>query len=221
MAKGVKILYTGLECTGKTTLTKDLEDAMVIGVDNKPYPYSIPHYEIREYDGIVDFKKTLVEKIKSYKEKKGKLPRTVILDTVTKMYELIYLWAEENYKGFDVHNAISKDTLRLNSVLENMLINKGINLVIVAHVQFDQNTGRFVVPATGKFKDSGSWLSVVDEASYIHILGTERMISHNEVKFPCRSTVDGMKTTPVDKYDINEHMSMLEAKASDHADNLL
>jgi hypothetical protein len=221
MSKGVKFLITGLENSGKTTMTSELEDAMVVAIDSKPYPYNIPHYEVREFLGVTDLKSTLVEKIKAYKAKFGKLPRTVVLDTVTKLYELVYLWAEENFKGFDVHNAISKQTLLVNAMLDKLLIDKGINLVIVAHVQFDQNTSRFIVPATGKFKDSGSWLSVVDEASYVHVLGTERMVAHSDIKFPCRTTLKGMKTQRVDDYNINGHISKLEQLATSKADNVL
>jgi len=223
MSKGIKILYTGLENTGKTTLTSYIEDAMVIGIDSKPYPYAIPHYEVREFHGVVDFKNTLVEKIKAYKEKFGKYPKTVVLDTVTKLYELIYLWAEDNYKGFDVHNAISKSTLQLNGMLDKLLVDRGINLVVVAHVQFDQNTNRFIVPATGKFKDSGSWLSVVDEASYVHVLGNERWISHKEIKFPCRSTLgqDLPDKDLLSNYDINEHIKALTNVADKKAENAL
>ena len=146
----------------------------------------------------------------------NKLPRTVVMDTVTKFYELIYLWAEDNYKGFDVHNAISKNTLMLNSVIETTLIDKGINVVIVAHVVYDQNTGRYTIPATGKFKESGSWLSVVDNASFIYILGNDRYIAHTELKYPCRSTIDMPKSELVDKYDINEHISRLEEASNEN-----
>jgi hypothetical protein len=221
MVKGVKLLITGLENTGKTTMTSDITDGMVIAVDGKPYPYNVPHYEVREYLGVTEFKATLVEKVKSYKAKYGNLPKTVVLDTVTKLYELIYLWAEENYKGFDVHNAISKQTLLMNAMLDKLLIDKGINLVIVAHVQFDVNTSRYIVPATGKFKESGSWLSVVDEASYVHILGTERMVAHSDIKFPCRTTLCDMKTTRVDDYMINDHITQLEERADHKAKNSL
>jgi len=196
---------------------------MVIAIDSKPYPYNIPHYEVREFNGVVDFKNTLVEKVKSYKEKYGKLPETVILDTVTKLYELIYLWAEDNYKGFDVHNAISKATLQLNGMLDKLLIDRGINMVVVAHVQYKEATNRFVVPATGTFKDNGSWMSIVDEASYVHVLGNERWISHKEIKFPCRSTLGSelKEKDLLSKYSIRDHLGWLKDVAGKKAENTL
>ncbi len=221
MSKGVKLLVCALESVGKTTMTSKLEKSMVIAIDSKPYPFNVPHYEVREFNGVIDFKNVLIDKIKVYKEKFGELPKTVILDTVTKLYELIYLWAEDNYKGFDQHNAISKATLQLNSMLDKLLVDRGINLVVTAHTQYDINTNRFIIPATGAFKNSGSWLSVVDNAVYMYILGTERMVAHNDVKFPCRTTLDGMKSGRVDDYDINEHMKELEDMSGDIQQNLL
>ena len=221
MSKGIKLLITGMENSGKTTLTSTIEDGMVVVVDAKHYPFKKPHYRVDEYEGIVDFKNTIINKIKSYKTKHGKLPRTIILDTITKMYELMYMWSEENFKGFDKFNAISRETLMLNKIIENTLIAKGMNVVIVAHVQYDQNTNKYVVPAVGKFKDTGSWLSVVDEASYVHILGNDRYISHKELKYPCRSTLGIEESQLLSTYNINDHIAKLESNAVENEAEVL
>lgn len=221
MGRGIKLLITGLENSGKTTLTSKIEDAMVVVIDDKKYPYKVPHYKPSEYNGIVEFKNELVEKIKTYKEKYGEVPRTVVIDTVTKLYELMYRYAQANFKGYDVHNSISNDTLSFNSLIENLLISRGINVVVAAHVQFDQNTSRYIVPATGQFKDTGSWLSIVDEASFIHNIGTTRYIAHSDLKYPCRTTLSGMLTQTIDEYDINKHIKDLEAKADDAEEMVL
>ena len=221
MSKGVKLLINALESTGKTTLTSNIENAMVVAIDSKPYPYSIPHYEFREFNGVVDFKNILVEKIKAYKEKYGKFPETVVIDTVTKLYELIYIWAESEYKGFAIHNAISSSTLQLNTMLDKLLVDRGINLVVTAHVQFDVNTNRFVVPATGQFAKSGSWMSIVDNASYLFIQGNERWIAHKDLQYPCRSTLDLKAKDLLNNYDVNEHISQLSKIADKTAGNAL
>ena len=215
MGQGSKLLICGLENSGKTTLTSNLEEVMVVQVDNKRYPFNVPHYRVEEYKGIADFKNTLVEKLKAYKEKYGKRPRTVVFDTVTKLYELMYKYSQENFKGFDIHNSISNDTLAFNTLVEKLLIQNGVNVVVTAHVVHDENTSRYVVPATGIFAKTGSWLSIVDEASYIYTQGNERWISHSELKYPCRTTLDLKKAEPLSQYDINEHMKALEAKADD------
>jgi hypothetical protein len=211
MSKGIKLLLSGKENSGKSTLTSKIDKALVVVVDAKTYPFSKPHYRIDSYDGIVDFKNTLIAKIKAYKEKFGELPKTVVIDTITKMYELMYLWSEENFKGFDKFNSINRETLLLNNVVEKTLIEKGINVVIVAHAVWDEGTNSFVIPAMGQFAKSGGWLSVVDNASFIYVLGHDRYIAHKELKYPCRSVLDNIQDSELlDKYDINEHISRLE-----------
>lgn len=221
MSKGIKLLITGLENSGKTTLTSKIDKSMVVVVDEKRYPYKVPHYKPSEYEGIVEFKNELIDKIKAYKEKYGEVPRTIVFDTITKLYESMYKYAQANFKGFDVHNSISNDTLSFNTMMENLLIDRGINVVIAAHVVYDEATSRYVVPATGQFKNTGSWLSVVDEASFLYNMGSQRYIAHSELKYPCRSTLDKMASTPVDDYDINKHIEMLEAKADDAEEMVL
>ena len=221
MSKGVKLLITGLENSGKTTVTSQLEGAMIVVVDEKRYPFNVPHYKMGKYEGLVGFKNELIAKIKSYKAKFGKNPKTVVIDTVTKLYESMYLYANANYKGFDIHNSISTDTLAFNTLLENLLVANGINVVIAAHVVYDESTARYIVPATGQFKNTGSWLSVVDEASFLYVLGNERWIAHTEIKYPCRSTLDLKPAEPVKAYDINAHIKSLEAKSNDAEANEL
>ena len=219
--KAVKLLISGQESSGKSTLTSQIDDSMVIVVDGKSYPFNKPHYRIDEYNGIADFKNILITKIKAYKAKYDELPKVIVIDTITKMYENMYIWSQENFKGFDIFNAINKDTLYLNKVIESTLIKKGIDVVIVAHATYDESTGRYVIPAKGEFKNTGSWMSVVDEASFLYTLGQERYIAHTELKYPCRSTLDLVGSEPVDKYSINDHLNKLREKATETESNVL
>ena len=213
-----KLLITGLESTGKTTLTSNLDKALVVSVDGKAYPFSVPHYRPEKYNGLQQFKDELVVKLKAYKAKYGERPRTVVFDTVTKLYENMYKYAQANFKGFDIHNTISTETLSFNDMVEDLLISNGVNVVITAHVVFDEKTSRYTVPATGQFSKSGSWLSLVDNASFIFVQGNTRMIAHTELKYPCRSTVDMDKVQKVDDYDINKHIEKLEKSQGENSE---
>ncbi len=219
--RGVKLLIVGLSNSGKSTLTSNIEKSMFIAVDGKAFPFDNPHYRVDEWNGIVDFRNTLVEKIKSYREKYGELPKTVVLDTVTKLYEHIYEYCQDNYKGFDQFNALIRETLALNKVIESTLVNKGINVVVVAHATFNQGTNNYEIPAKGQFAESGGWLSVVDNASFLYVLGNERYIAHKELKFPCRSTLDLPDSEMLFKYDINKHIEMLQNQANKSESNVL
>lgn len=213
-----KLLITGLESTGKTTLTSKLEKALMVSVDGKAYPFARPHYRPEKYSGLPNFKNELIQKLKSYKAKYGERPQTVVFDTVTKLYENMYKYAQANFKGFDVHNTISNETLSFNDLIEELLIANGVNVVIIAHVVYDEKTSRYTVPATGQFKNSGSWLSLVDNASFVHVQGNTRMISHTELKYPCRTTVEMDKVQKVDDYDINTHIAKLEKSQGDNSE---
>ena len=216
-----KLLITGLESTGKTTLTAGLDKALVVSIDGKTYPFAVPHYRPSQYNGLALFKSELIDKLKAYKAKYGEKPRTVVFDTVTKLYENMYKYAQLNFKGFDVHNTISMETLSFNDMIEDLLISNGVNVVIAAHVIFDEKTSRYTVPATGQFKNSGSWISLVDNASFIFIQGNTRMISHTELKYPCRSTVDMEKSQKIDDYDINQHIEKLEKSQGENDEFVL
>ena len=216
-----KLLITGLEATGKTTLTAGLEKALVVSVDGKTYPFKVPHYRPSEYTGLVNFKAELIEKLKAYKAKYGEKPQTVVFDTVTKLYENMYKYAQKNFKGFDVHNTISVETLSFNDMIEDLLIANDVNVVITAHVIFDEKTTRYTVPATGQFAKSGSWLSLVDNASFIFVQGNNRMIAHSELKYPSRTTVDMEKVQKLSDYSINDHMAKLMVSQDENAEYTL
>jgi len=218
---GVKLLISGLANSGKSTLTSKINNAMVVVCDGKAYPFKVPHYRVDSWDGIVDFKNTLVSKVKAYKEKTGSLPETIVIDTVTKLYEQIYIWCEDNFRGFDKFNNLVKETLALNSVVENVLLAKGINVVIVAHAVYNSETNSYEIPAKGQFRESGGWLSVTDEASFLYVLGQERYIAHKELKYPCRSTLDIPDSEPVSGYDINKHIQMLVDNNTESEDMVL
>ncbi len=219
--RGIKLLLVGLSNSGKSTLASKIEESMFIAVDGKAFPFDNPHYRVDEWNGIVDFRNTLVTKIKAYKEKYGKLPKTVVLDTVTKLYEHIYEYCQDNYKGFDQFNALIRETLALNKIIESTLVNKGINTVIVAHATQNNNTNNYEIPAKGQFAESGGWLSVVDEASFLYVLGNDRYIAHKELKYPCRSTLDIPESEMLSKYDINKHIGLLEEQADKSEVNTL
>jgi len=217
----VKLLVVGESNSGKTTVTSKLEKALVVSIDGKTYPYKVPHYRPATYSGIENFKNEMISKLKSYKEKYGERPQTIVFDTVTKLYEEMYKYAQKNFKGFDVHNAIANDTLSFNDLIEDFLIANGVNVVIIAHVVWEKDTNSWVVPATGAFAKSGSWLSLVDESSFIYKQGNSRMISHSEMKYPCRTTCDMPVKEKIDEYDINVHMKKLMDKQSENAEYTL
>jgi hypothetical protein len=156
----IKLLVSGFENTGKSTLASKVENAMVVNYDRKEYGFSLPHMNVTKYDGIdthIDF---INEKLAIYQDKLGKLPETIVLDTVTQFYSTMQQHNNDRYKGFDVHSNNNKDTLALNAYIEDVLLANGVNVVIVAHTVYDSDTARHIIPASGQFAKAGSWISV-------------------------------------------------------------
>jgi len=208
----IKLLISGFENTGKSTTASKISNAMVVNFDRKEYGFAVPHMNITEYNGIDGLIDTINEKLGVYQEKVGKLPETIVLDTVTQFYSTMQAYNDNNFKGFDIHKNNNRDTLNLNAYIEDVLIANGINVVIVAHTIFDADTARHIIPATGQFGKAGSWMSVVNEAIFIEKKSGKFIIHQRSMKHPCRTTLDGLEdAVESDKYDINDHIAKLTA----------
>ena len=208
---GIKFLVSGVERSTKTTTTSKIKDALVISIDNKKYPFKVPHWNANEYVGMEHFKKTILDKIDKYKEKFGKLPKTIVFDTVTVLYSKINEYANKTKSGYEIHSLINKETLDFNSFVENTLVFNGLNVVIVAHTIMDGETARYIIPASGAFAKAGSWLGTVDNAIYIGLKGNQFYVYHKDLKYPCRSVIDELpEAQPAKEYDINKHIELME-----------
>jgi len=207
----IKLLISGFENTGKSTTASKIEDALVINFDRKTYGFPVPHVNITEYAGIDALIDTINEKLGAYQEKFGKLPKTVVFDTVTQFYSTMQAFNENQYKGFDIHKHNNRDTLNLNAYIEDVLIANNINVIIVAHTVWDEATARHLIPATGQFSKAGSWLSVVNDAVFVEKKSGKFIIHQKSMKHPCRTTLPNIEDSiDADKYDINEHIKKLE-----------
>lgn len=208
----IKLLISGFENTGKSTLASKIDNAMVVNFDRKEYGFPVPHMNITEYSGIDHLIDTINEKLGVYQDKMGQLPTTVVLDTVTQFYSTMQAFNDNNFKNFDIHKNNNRDTLNLNAYVEDVLIANGVNVVIVAHAIFDPDTARHIIPATGQFGKAGSWMSVVNDAIFIEKKTGKFIIHQKSMKYPCRTTLtdieDAVDST---EYDINKHIAKLTA----------
>jgi hypothetical protein len=208
----IKLLISGFENTGKSTLASKIKNAMVINFDRKEYGFAIPHMNITEYNGIDTLIDTINEKLGVYQDKMGKLPETVVFDTVTQFYTTLQGYNDDHFKGFDIHKNNNRDTLHLNAYIEDVLIANNVNVVVVAHTIFDADTARHIIPASGQFGKAGSWLSITNEAIFIEKKSSNYVIHQRSMKFPCRTTLSSLDESVDGKdYDINEHIAKLTA----------
>lgn len=205
----IKILISGYENSGKSTLVSKIENALVINCDFKEYSLKVPHFNVIDYKGFDSFRDLIVNKIKGYKDKFGKLPEYIIFDTITQLYNRVIKYNNKTYSSFNIHSKNEEDTFSINDFIENVLINKGINTIVVAHTIIDEKTDRHTIPAQGAFKKSGSWLSVVSEAIFVKRTKDDHQVVIKSNNFPVRSLIerDGDEIAiNINDFDINAHL---------------
>ncbi len=218
MANGVKFLIIAKEAVGKTSLAATLEDALVVSTDNKAFTGKVPHFRVSEYEGLKHLEETIVSKVEAYQAKFGKLPRNLVIDSVTHLANNIERYANEKFTGFNVYSNLGKDILAFNHFLETQVIPAGMNVVLTSHCQFNSDTGRYEIASPGQFGKNGSWLSVVDNSIFIEIKGNKRIVHTNSMKFPARSNINMVESIDMKDYNINDHIGELEKASTESAD---
>lgn len=210
----IKVLVSGYENVGKTTLISKIDDALIINCDNKEFTIQRLYAEFREgYKGVNSFITFLDEKIKAYKESTKKLPKYIIIDTITHLYTQLVKFNNEVYQNFNIHSNINLDTLKLNDFFDE-IVKKGISVVIVAHSKIDEKKGKHIIPSQGQFRDSGSFLSVCNEAIYISRERNDKGVMEHLVHLvtdgstPCRSLMDHLQPkVEFNSFDVNKWLS--------------
>jgi GTPase SAR1 family protein len=208
--KGIKLGVVAMEASGKTTLISKLKNSLVVSTDNKAFTENVPHFRYSTYNGLEDLTFTIEEKYHTYQERFGKLPNTIVVDSVTHLTNNMEKYCNDKYSGFSVYSNLGKDVLAFNSFLEE-IIAEGINVVFTAHCQYDRDTMKYKIHSPGNFGKNGSWVSVTDNAIFIEIKDNKRVIHHKTIKFPCRSNVEDLEEfVAIEDYDINKHIELLE-----------
>lgn len=218
----VKFLVSAFEKSGKSTITSQLRNPLVINLDQKEYGFKVPHVNIKEYLGMDALLETIAEKLQAYKDKFGKYPENLIFDTVTQMYSAMQKYNSDKYKGFDVHSKNGQETMAFNQFIEQQLLPAGINVIIVAHTLYDEATSRHIIPATGAFAKAGSWTSVVNDSIFVEVKSNKLVVHLKGLKYPARTTLTDLPDSiPVEEYSLQDHLDQLTAKSVEFEDYIL
>lgn len=239
-AIGSFYILTGFSGAGKSVATKDLEDAYYIYADsNKAFPFKAIHTNVYpygafrikkqgktindipakaiEYTGMDDFKKQLISKLKAYKEIKGALPKTVVLDAITNLYKMVNDFIKQTTKN--VYGSHSSDTARdidsFMAWIQKTLISRGINVVFTAHAIPNRETGIVEIATSGSksFENVGSFFGATDACSYIHVTDGARLISHKDLNYPtvCRNMLEDVADMePIEDFDLQGMLDKLK-----------
>lgn len=212
---GIKLGVIALENSGKTTVISELEDALVVSTDNKAFTGKVPHFRYSTYNGFDDLTDTINSKVEAYQEKFKKLPRTLVIDSVTHLANNMEKYWNEKATGFAIWSGLGKDIMNFNAYLEEVVIENDINVVFTSHCQFNPDTTKYAIAAPGNFGKNGSWLSVTDNAIFLEVKSSKRTVHHKTSKFPCRSNLDIADSVEIADYDINKHIEQLEGAVTE------
>lgn len=207
----IKVLVSGYENTGKSTLASRIGNSLIINCDNKEFTLESIHATYNKWQGSKDFTDFVNSKIVAYKEKFNELPKVVVFDTITHLYGNMSDFHNNTLQGYNIHTANERETKAITRYINDVLIAKGINVVVIAHTRIDEKTDKHTIPASGSFKNEGSWLSIVNEAIYIERgLNKEKNMVHtvwlkSDGRYPVRSLID-YKDEFVDfnSFDVNK-----------------
>lgn len=211
----VKILISAEANGGKTTLTKNLKNSLVVSHDGKRYPFAVPHVLVPAFDSVEELIKLTIDKIEAYNEKFNKYPETIVFDSVSKVFDTIHANCNEKFKNFVIYSELDKDIVAFTSFIENSLIASDMNVVLISHALYDADTAKYKLVGKGSFAKRGGFLAEVDEALFLEAKGSKRIVHFKSAKLPARSLQDDLpESVPVEDFNLQEHIDMLGQNAS-------
>lgn len=211
----VKLLISGEANSGKTTLTRDVKDALVISHDGKRYPYPVAHTLVPNFDTVQELIDTTVEKVEAYKAKFGNYPSTIVFDSVSKIFETIHNNCNEKFKGFTIYSELDKEITAFTSFIENSLIASEMNVILISHALYDADTAKYNLVGKGSFAKRGGFLAEVDEAIFVEVKSNKRIIHFRSTKLPARSLQQDVgDSVSVDEFNLQEHVDLLAGNSN-------
>ena len=205
-----KILIAGQSNAGKTKLTESLENVLVISHDGKNYPFAKPHVNVATFSSAAEFNRIVTEKIQVYETKFGELPKTIVYDSISKVFDTVMDYCNVKHTGFKVYSELNKEIHEVTEFVQNQLIPAGMNVVIVSHAIWDGDTSQYNLVGKGDFQKRGGVLSEVDHAVFVETKNNKRIVHHRSTKFPARTTLSDLPDSqPVEEYNLQKHISVL------------
>lgn len=211
----VKLLISAEANAGKTTLTRNLEDSLVISHDGKRYPFPVPHVMVPTFGSVQGLLDLTIEKIEAYKEKFGRYPATIVFDSVSKIFDTIMANCNEKYKGFVIYTELNKEVTTFTSFIENSLIASDMNVVLISHALYDADTAKYNLVGKGDFAKRGGFLAEVDEAIFVELKSNKRILHFRSGKLPARSlNAEVPDSMAAEEFNLQEHIDLLKGSAS-------
>lgn len=216
-----KILISGKSNTGKTSLLRPLKNAFIVSRDGKPFSLELPHINVPDFNnedtGRPDFTVgkllDLVEtKLEAYKERFGNYPDTIAFDSVSRIGTEFETTCQDKYKNFDVWSNLNKE---MNTFVKgtNDLLDAGFNVILIAHAVFDLETRQFSETCKGSFAKTGGFLSTVDYAINIDIIGKKRIVTHKGMHLSRTLLEDVPDMQDVNEFNLQDYINKIKIKS--------
>ena len=153
----VKLLISGQSNTGKTTLTKALDPktTLVISHDGKNYPYPLPHVNIATFATTQELLAVINEKVEAFNEKLGHYPTTIVIDSVSKIFDTLMDSMNTKHSGFKIYSELNREIHEFTDYIQNGLISSDINVILISHAIYDTETTSYSLVGKGDFQKRG------------------------------------------------------------------
>lgn len=211
----VKLLIAAESNSGKTTLTKDLKDTLVVSHDGKKYPFPVPHVMVSDFTSVNELIDLINSKIIAYNDKFGKYPSTVVIDSVSKIFDTMMAYNNTKHTGFKIYSELNSDVTAFTSYIQNTLIASDINVILISHAIYDADTAKYNLVGKGDFAKRGGFLAEVDQSLFIEVKGSKRILHFRSPKFPARTLrAEDPDTMPVEDFNLQDYIDVLSAEQS-------
>ena len=210
----VKLLVSSLPNIGKTTLLQSLTDVLVIARDGKRYPFAQPHVNVPDFTSADQLIDLIVEKVNAYEEKMGEQPKTIAIDSISKILLDIEGYVLEQVKSFP-YGKVNTEIKKVVDFIERDMA-PNFNIVLVSHALYSEDvSGYSLVNAGGSYGKKGGILSEVDEAIFLELRGKNRVVHFRNSKMVSRTTTASLPDSmPVEEFDLQKHIDLLTEKQS-------
>ena len=211
----VKLLVSSLPNIGKTSLLKPLTDTLVIARDGKAFPFAIPHVNVPDFTSVDQLIELIVEKVNVYEETIGVQPKTIAIDSISKIILDIEGYVLEQVKSFPYSKVNTEIKKFVDFIERDMAPN--FNVVLVSHAIYsEENSGYSLVNAGGSYGKKGGILSEVDEAVFIELRGKNRIVHFHNSKMVSRTTETSLPDNmPIEDFNLQKHLDLLAEKQSE------
>ncbi len=213
----VKLLISSLPNIGKTSLLQSLTDTLVIARDGKKYPFPQPHVNVPDFTSAEELIDLIVAKVEAYENKFDQLPKTVAIDSISKILLDIEGYTLEQVKSFP-YGKVNTEIKKVVDFIERDMV-PNFNIVLVSHAMYSEDvSGYSLVNAGGSYGKKGGILSEVDEAIFIELKGKKRVVHFRNSKMVSRTTTKDLPDSiPIEEFNLQSHVELLEAKQQNSA----